>query len=247
MTRLDAKIIEITEFGPLIETADGSLTIRHSIHGQDFHSEEGARFEAWNLYVLTSGFGTALQAHSKQDIMILDVGMGLGYNAAATIAAWLEGPGLMNIDMLSLEIDPRLAQVAASGCAPWQAGWPDSWLFGLKSLHSCVDGFKAEISHPLSDKILKWRISLGDASQKDFTGFECKINYVWQDPFTPELNPTMWSSKWFEKLKGLARPECVLVSYSVARVVKQALEDAGWRYERVATPGRKRHWLKASL
>jgi hypothetical protein len=52
MTTEDIKIIEMTEFGPLVETSDGSLTIRHAVHGQDFHSTEGARFEAWQLYVV---------------------------------------------------------------------------------------------------------------------------------------------------------------------------------------------------
>jgi hypothetical protein len=247
MTRVDGKIIGLTEFGALIETADGSLTIRHASHGQDFHSEEGAKFEAWHLYVMTSGLNRVLQVENRCNLGILDVGMGLGYNAAATIAAWLDSPGYINIEMLSLEVDQRLVQAVASGVAPWQAGWSESWIMGPKSLVGNGNIFRAELSHPRSGRVMKWSVRLGDANQADLNALCGPIDFIWQDPFTPELNPEMWSSGWFAKMKGLANPNCVLVSYSVARVVKQALEDAGWQYERVPTPGRKRHWLKAFI
>lgn len=247
MARADDKIIDVTEFGPLVVTADGSLTIRHAVHGQDFHSEEGARFEAWHLYVMTSGLYPALVGQNKKDLVILDVGMGLGYNAAATIAAWLESPGVMNLEMISLEVDSRLVKAVASGSAPWQLGWTESWIRGPKSLIKNDNIYKAEISHPRSGKVLRWNVWVGDANQADFDLFHGRVDFIWQDPFTPELNPEMWSSSWFAKLRSFANTDCVLVSYSVARVVKQALEDSGWRYERVPTPGRKRHWLKASL
>lgn len=247
MTSFDGKTLEITEFGPLVATADGSLTIRHAGHGQDFHSAEGAKFEAWNLYVVTSGFEKALKAPSKQNLIVLDVGMGLGYNAAATIAAWMESPGQTSVEMFSLEIDARLVQVVASGSAPWQAGWSESWVIGPRSLFSQGSSYAAELTHPRSGKLLKWVVVVGDADQADLSRIRGAVDYIWQDPFTPELNPKMWSREWFERLKKLASPECSMVSYSVARAVKQALEEAGWRYERVPTPGRKRHWLKASL
>ena len=241
----DKKYTEITEFGPLILTSDGSLTIRHSEHGQEFHSNDGAKFEAWNLYVKTSGFLNALQVDSRDHLRILDVGMGLGYNAAASIAAWLESPGVCDVEMISLESSQRLVEAVASAAAPWQRGWSDDWMAGPRVLQKTGDGYHAQLNHPLTKKCLSWSIIIGDAT--DFVAGDGGpgFDFIWQDPFTPELNPRMWSSGWFRKLLSISRSGCVLVTYSVARVVKCALDEAGWVYERVETPGRKRHWLRA--
>ena len=243
MTTLEPKILEMTEFGPLIETADGSLTVRHRGHGQDFHSSEGARFEAWKLYVVASGYREALGAEGRV-LHILDVGMGLAYNAAASIAAWLEGSGKRSVSMISLEIDPQLAAVVASGAAPWFKGWSDSWLAG-----PCAFGesgtFSARIRHPSSAAVFDWVIVVGDGSKTLNTVGDIRFDFVWQDPFTPELNPVMWSADWFRGLRDVASADARLMTYSVSRIVKDALESGGWIQERFKTPGRKRHWLRA--
>jgi tRNA U34 5-methylaminomethyl-2-thiouridine-forming methyltransferase MnmC len=243
MTTLEPKVLEMTEFGPLVETADGSLTIRHGDHGQDFHSSEGARFEAWELYVVASGYKDSLGAAGDR-IRILDVGMGLAYNAAASIAAWLESDGKRSVSMVSLEIDPRLASVVASGAAPWFAGWSDPWLAGPRSFG---EGLVAKICHPKSAMVFDWQILVGDGTLTLTTVVDAKFDFFWQDPFTPELNPSMWSGEWFSTLKDFASSEARLMTYSVSRVVKDALESGGWRQERFKTPGHKRHWLRASL
>ena len=245
MTTGDGKILEMTEFGPLVETEDGSLTIRHSHHGQDFHSSEGAWFEAWELYVRASGFEDDLR-QAGSDITVMDIGMGLGYNAAATLAAWYDGPGVRGLRILSLEIDPRLPETLAGGNAPWCRGWKSSWLAGPKALTN-VDGQKllAEVTHPVSGALARWEIWCRDGSQISVDEFPRSVNYFWQDPFTPELNPAMWSEGWFGRLRLVAAKDAKLMTYSVSRAVKDALGQGGWRHERFRTPGRKRHWLRA--
>lgn len=241
----DKKDPEITEFGPLIMTTDGSLTVRHLEHGQEFHSNDGAKFEAWNLYVTTSGFLKAIELDSRDPIRILDVGMGLGYNAAASIAAWLGSSGVCDVEMISLENNQRLIEVVAGAAAPWQKGWSDDWMAGPRSLNKTTVGYQAYLNHPRTKKNLRWTIIAGDAAAFRLNDGHPGFDFIWQDPFTPELNPSMWSTGWFQKLLKISHSECVLVTYSVARIVKNALDEAGWLYERVQTPGRKRHWLKA--
>lgn len=246
MTTIEPEITEMTEFGALVKTADGSYTIRHEGHGQEFHSTEGAKFEAWELYVVASGFLGALD-HSRGFIRILDVGMGLSYNACATIAAWLQSAGENSVEMTSLEIDPRLAQIMVGAQAPWCRGWEPTWLAGPKALTRHGENlWNAELSHPKTGKTLTWRIVVGDASEAAAETFGHNFDYVWQDPFTPELNPGMWSAEWFAKLSAVSAPDVNLMTYSVSRVVKDALEAGGWVHERFRTPGRKRHWLRAS-
>jgi tRNA U34 5-methylaminomethyl-2-thiouridine-forming methyltransferase MnmC len=251
MTRKDQQNDLTTEFGPLVETADGSWTIRHADHAQDFHSSEGARFEAWQLYVVASGLFDELQRGAANGISVLDVGMGLGYNACATIAAWLQCATSPNLIMVSLEIDHRLVEVFAGKDAPWTRGWDQSWSEGPSKLQKISPSqWSAEISHPTSGQRLIWRVVIGDASKIEMMNLKYALapdgfQFIWQDPFTPQLNPTMWSSEWFRKVLDLANPDAFLMTYSVSRVVKDALEAGGWKHERFRTPGKKRHWLCA--
>ena len=252
MTTTDDENSITTEFGALVETADGSWTIRHVGHGQDFHSSEGARFEAWQLYVVASGLLEDLKSGSVEPMAVLDVGMGLGYNACATVAAWIECAASPDLALVSLEIDPRLVDVLASGKAPWTRGWDQSWRAAPARLQkTSADTWLAELVHPISGHRLTWQIIIGDASQFDLKNVIGKLapegfRFIWQDPFTPELNPAMWSFEWFSKVLGVAASGARLMTYSVSRLVKDALEAGGWIQERFRTPGKKRHWLRAS-
>ena len=247
MTTADSKVIQMTEFGPLVETGDGSLTIRHAAHGQDFHSSEGARFEAWELYVVASGFRDLLGKEGRK-LRVLDVGMGLGYNASATIACWLSSGGTRDLEMVSLEIDERLPRALMGAAAPWCQGWAAEWCAGLKNLKSVShDMYESVIVHPVSGRTASWTILIGDANSKDLSAQISQVDYIWQDPFTPELNPTMWSEAWFRSVASVASSDAQLMTYSVSRLVKDALTAGGWHHERFRTPGRKRHWLRAAL
>jgi tRNA U34 5-methylaminomethyl-2-thiouridine-forming methyltransferase MnmC len=243
----ETKILEMTPFGPLVETEDGSLTIRHGTHGQDFHSTEGARGEAWQLYVVASGYLGELSREGCA-IHVLDVGMGLGYNAAATIAAWWEGSGTRALRVTSLEIDERLVAAVAGGSAPWFLGWQEPWKQGPDHLVRQSEAeFTARLIHPKSGALCDWRVVVGDGVTSLLTVGQGDFHYIWQDPFTPDLNPLMWSGEWFRSLVPLSSPSVTLMTYSVSRVVRDALQKGGWRPERITTPTRKRHWLRATM
>ena len=242
MTQVDLTTI----FGTLVETEDGSWTIKHEGHGQDFHSIEGAKFEAWQLYVVASGFLDSLKTQKR--LAVLDIGMGLGYNACATIAAWFAENNPVDVELTSLEIDPKLVAAVAGGAAPWSCNWDAAWLAGPKALcEVSATIWRAECTHPNRRSKLNWTIYVGDASTAEIPRFADGYHFMWQDPFTPELNPTMWSAEWFQKIRGVAAADVKLMTYSVARVVRDALASGGWTVERFRTPGRKRHWLKAHL
>ena len=245
MTILAAKKHEMTPFGQLVETEDGSLTICHSAHAQNFHSTEGARLEAWQLYVVASGFLSEM-SHPGHQVHVLDVGMGLGYNAAATIAAWVESSGDRDLRIVSLEVDELLVESVASGAAPWFLGWQDAWLLGPKALmrvSACE--FMGTMTHGISGKSCTWQILVGDGVKTLSCLTKGEFDYIWQDPFTPDLNPTMWSPAWFSALRERSAPEARLMTYSVARTVRDGLEGGGWLSEKIKTPTRKRQWTRA--
>lgn len=245
MTTPESKITEMTPFGRLVETADGSLTVCHGGHAQNFHSTEGAKLEAWQLYVVASGYLIETERVGLA-IQVLDVGMGLAYNAAATIAAWMESSGGRDLFVTSLESEQALVEAVASGAAPWFLGWQDSWMAGPNALSCQKSGeFVATLRHPKSGKKCSWRILVGDGAKVLLNLKREAFNFIWQDPFTPELNPTMWSAAWFSLVREHSAPHARMMTYSVARVVRDGIEGGGWLFEKIKTPTRKRHWALA--
>jgi tRNA U34 5-methylaminomethyl-2-thiouridine-forming methyltransferase MnmC len=229
--------------GDLVETADGSLTLRHPGHAETYHSSAGAETEARELYVQRSGITAAFDQGRKASV--LDVGLGLAYNATATFDAWVSHPGPGSLSIYSLEHNHDLIRVLVDGRARWTAGWSASRLALISSLRQQESGWSAEYRHPTADAVLIWKILVGEAHD---TLALCPggFDFVWQDPFSPEKNPAMWSEAWFSMLRKHCGDDAVLMSYSVARIVRDALAASGWDCERIPTPVRqKKHWLRA--
>ncbi|SMF45873.1 MnmC family methyltransferase [Pseudobacteriovorax antillogorgiicola] len=231
------------ELGVLVKTADGSLTIRNPDIDEEYHSTAGAAFESLELYIRQSCWLTAIE--EAQDLRVLDVGLGLGYNALTTIDSWMSGSGICNVDMVSLEVQESLVRHLASGTAPWIEGWSSQWLTWAQSLKEQGDGTWVAQIHHTSGKVCHWTVIVGDSSKMELPakGF----HFVWQDAFSPKKNPELWSAHWFSKLAAVCDKSVELLTYSVARVVKDGLTEGGWDFERIPAPGKKKHWLKARL
>ncbi|MCB9229652.1 MAG: hypothetical protein H6618_08570 [Deltaproteobacteria bacterium] len=230
----------------LIRTQDGSLSLFNHIVSESYHSKGGALQESQELYIKGSGIRRALLSHSSDEIAVLDVGLGAGYNANTTIDAWQESCGLKNLRLCSLEKDPFLISELISGNGIWQKEWSLSWRQRGKQLSS-TDGqtYTAILPHPASGKQLIWEVLYGDASRMQVPVSQHRWHFIWQDPFSPTRNQELWTSEWFSLLKRSAAEDCVLMSYSVARSVKDALQAAGWLAEKIPASQSKRSWLKA--
>lgn len=241
-----------------ITTQDGSLTIAHLDHGECFHSVGGAMQEARSLYVEGSGLLQRLeQSRNAAPMRILDVGLGLGYNALTTLDALLHEPGRHEI--ISLECDPELFSALRSGSAPWQAGWAAQWLAACRGLTQvpCRQGQDENRGISLwqniicvqGDRSISWQVVLADARSPACSRWlreAAPFHFIWQDPFSPKNNPCMWNASWFEALHAASVPgETVLMTYSVARATREALAQAGWQPEKIPGKGSKRHWLRA--
>ena len=74
-------------FGDLVQTGDGSYTILDRSIDEEYHSTYGARSEADELYMINSGFKDEIDKATDQvkSYQVLDVGMGLAYNAMMTL------------------------------------------------------------------------------------------------------------------------------------------------------------------
>ncbi|NRA66223.1 MAG: hypothetical protein HRU19_17180 [Pseudobacteriovorax sp.] len=234
-----------SKFGLVVETADGSLSVKDPTIDEEYHSDGGALFEARALFIEASGYIGRLDRCF--DTAILDVGLGLGYNALLSIEYWLAAEDPSHQTLVSLEKNSDLVAALASGDGPWMEGWSQDWL-DLASKLEKKDAnddkvlWKATITHR-NGKVLSWTVIVGDALDANLNDFSFDI--VFQDAFSPQKNSRMWQSDWFQKVFDRAKEGCCLVTYSVARPVKDNLEQAGWQYQKIPAAGKKRSWLKA--
>jgi tRNA U34 5-methylaminomethyl-2-thiouridine-forming methyltransferase MnmC len=233
-------------------TDDGSYTLMHPQLKETFHSHSGARQESQLLYVNRSGLDQYM--HSKDSggpIRVLDVGLGLGYNALTTITQWHNTPAPPDLQMLSLEIELELIELLTTSKGAWMINWDENWKQIAQALQLAEDlSWSLSLPHHSGAGTLKWKILCQDASQLTAeqltTHLGGPFDYCWQDPFSPSNNPVMWSDQWFRTLLQASAAKAELMSYSVARSVKQSLTRGGWKFEIIEGSGRKRHWLRAN-
>jgi tRNA U34 5-methylaminomethyl-2-thiouridine-forming methyltransferase MnmC len=221
------------------KTDDGSWSLIHGVHGEAFHGALGAKSEAQLLYIESSSFGERIRS---SPIRVLDVGLGLGYNALTTIENWLQIPERHDLVLDSLECDLNLVRQLLTGCAPWQKGWPPLWLAWLRGI-SEVSSQQFQLNLGKPGRALKWSIYDSDT-------FFCQTtkeayDYIWQDPFSPKVSPRCWSQGWFEDLAARSQPLTELLTYSVAGHVRRNLDTAGFTPQKIPTTSTKKHWLKA--
>ena len=229
----------------LLKTDDGSLTILHKEHGQAYHSSAGALLEARSLYIDGSKIADSFD-DSVECIRVLDVGLGLGYNALATIECFMSVPSRCNVELVSLENELDVFELLRLGKGEWQQNWNNQWLEWCGSIEKIENStYKATLKNSLGS-MLSWTIIISDAHDVDLKKFGL-FSYIWQDPFSPEMNPSMWNASWFQKLREVSASNVKMMSYSVARIVKDACTEAGFSFERIPASGRKRHWLKVFL
>lgn len=244
--------------GDVVLTADGSLTLKDPGHGECYHSLMGATRESQELYVDASGLAQHWnQPHNRPHcpasvVTILDVGLGLGYNAVTTITTWLQAETPTSVVMQSLEIDPALVEALASGAASWQSNWQPDLLAVVRSLGEVLSPppgttWFTRVKHPRNPCTLEWYIHVADARLSDISPKHAQgWDYIWQDPFSPEKNPGMWTAEWFAKVRQGTHSDTILMTYSVARGVREALTTAGWHWDKFPShSGMKRHWLRA--
>ncbi len=229
----------------VIKTDDGSDTVYWPQYGESFHTGCGALTETQQLYMIASGFKERLHLHPGLNLSVLDVGLGLGYNALETIGTWYLAPQPGNLTVTSLEMSAGLVTKLTTLTGEWMSAWSEQWLNWTRAARQInANLYKAEIMHP-SGVICSWWIVVADASQLSSLPV-ADYDYVWQDAFSPKRNPEMWTRDWFAKVNCWCKVDGLIASYSCARIVKDAMQEAGWKYRRIKGAIGKRHWLLAN-
>ena len=224
----DAGLVE--ETFELVPLASGVNSLRSRVNGQTFHPVVGPQKEAETVHVAGTRLverANALAFREAGDAFVIwDVGLGAAANALAAMSALRAGyHGEKVVRMLSFD-----HTLGALGFAIGEAealGYPAGWLAELRALRD-TGMVKMTLG---GGGGLDWRMYLEDFPARLGRAAELPAPHaVFYDPYSPSVNPEMWTLETFAALFARTRTDapCLLTTYTRSTAVRVTLLLAGW-------------------
>lgn len=218
-----------------LKTEDGSLTLRHAVLGELYHSDRGAVGEAEHVYIRAGLDLVAAERDSAVDerpIAVFEVGFGTGLNAWLTAERAAELGWA--VDYRAIDLYPLVEET-------WRAlHYTESQFF--EWMHGVPWDGKAHRLDEGRFSLTKFRADLGTF---DFSAMDSTFDVVYFDAFAPDAQPELWSEAVMAAMYRILRPGGVLVTYSSKGSVKQALRAVGFEVSRLPGALGKRHMVRA--
>jgi len=200
-----------TEEAELIEVKsdDGSFTAYSKEYDEHYHStKDGALKESYQKHVIPA----FLALGCKEEVAILDICYGLGFNTLCTLLYYKENSPTTKLRIYSPELDASLIKSLKSFTYPKE----------FDSLKEIIIRLSEENIY--EDENLYIEIFLGDAREY-VRRFKDKFDIVYQDAFSPSANPMLWTQEYFSDIKRSMKQEAVLTTYSMALKTRLALYE----------------------
>ena len=218
----------------IIKTGDGSTTIHLPDWNEQYHSKHGAINEAKHVFI-KHGFEYILQLESFDSIEILEIGFGTGLNAFIT---FLEAEKInQSIYYVGVEAYPVAFEEAKL------LNYPE--VLSAKELENVFEKMHSvdwEKSTMISSNFALTKKKLFFSQIEDKEVF----NLIYFDAFGARVQPELWTSAIFEKMFNALKQNGVLVTYSAKGSVRRAMQEVGFKVERLPGPPGKREMLRAS-
>jgi queuine tRNA-ribosyltransferase len=195
----------------VVRTTGGALAIRSVEDGEVMHPGVGPLVEAEALYVRQSRLAERLRVGP---VVLFDVGLGAGSNALAARAEAERSGG--RLELVSFERDlGALALALEHG--------PD---FGMDGpAMAAVRQLLAHGQH-VSPHVA-WRLARGDLLE-GLARETSAADVIFWDPFSPRVNPELWTVEAFAQARARAAPRATLFTYSASTAVRAAMLLGGW-------------------
>ncbi len=203
-----------------VATADGSPTLYHPGFRQHFHSLAGAATESLRKFVEPAALAERLK---RGPVRLMDIGFGLGANAAAAVRCARENGG--ELEIITLELDPRVLDASMKLYA---ADSVENRLIGALRRGGCY-----------TESGIRVTLLTGDARQS-VRRLDGRFDVIFQDGFSPDCNPELWSYDFVRELACRLAPGGVLTSYCSAFPFRGALLRSGLQVGESVPFGRRR-------
>ncbi len=216
------------------QTEDGSLTLYSVRYGQTYHSRHGARTECHHVFLEASGAADILRR--GEPLRVLEIGFGTGLNFLLTAdLAVARGTPLhytaIERDLVGDDVFASLGYESLLG-ASHLIDRLRRWVFAIPS-----PGLTGLITCRLHDT-LHLELLLGDATDTPIP--TPAFDVVYQDAFSPDANPELWTPAFLARLFAALKPGGRLSTYASRATVRRALVESGFTVSTIPGPPGKR-------
>ena len=219
-----------------VRTEDGSLTLFSERFREPYHSvTAGAFTEAVEKFCKPCRIRERARAGK---VNLLDVCFGLGYNTVAFMNEALSENPKARLKIVSFEFD--ISVIEESLKLDWREFNRWKWVLrgALKNRRCERDTLVLSTEDPQVQ--LKIYITEGREFLKKFScRYENFADAVFHDPFSPKVNPELWTYEFFRKIRRLTKETGILATYSTSTAVRRALHMAGFGVKEGVALGRK--------
>ena len=212
----------------IITTADGSRTIQITDWEEQYHSKHGAIQEAYHVFIKNG-----LRLFQKTQINILEIGFGTGLNALITLKE--AASQNLQVDYTGVEAYPISNE-------------EHKQLDYITSLEASSLENQFDLMH---DSPWEENVSVADnfnllKVKKDFKDIEYRnlFDLIYFDAFGARVQPELWTEVIFDKMYKALRANGYLVTYAAKGSVRRAMQEVGFKVERLPGPPGKREMLR---
>ena len=226
-----------------VKTEDGSVTLFSEKFKEPYHSvTAGAFTEAVEKFCKPC----RIRERAREGrVNLLDVCFGLGYNTVAFINEALSENPKARLEIVSFEFD--ISVVENSLKLDWREFNRWKWVLrrALKN-RTCERDVLVLLSETPQVK-LKIYITEGREFLKKFScKYENFADAVFHDPFSPKVNPELWTYEFFQEVRRMTKETGIFATYSTSTAVRRALHMAGFGVKEGVAVGRKSRSTVAS-
>ncbi|WP_394825490.1 MnmC family methyltransferase [Pendulispora albinea] len=223
----------------VVTTRSGVRAMRDGETGELMHPVVGPQVEAEQLYVAPSRLAQRLNEGAEGALVLLEVGLGAGSNAAA---AWKLSERMPQTArrLTMVSFDRTLAAFELALAEEHAAD------FGLQG-DAATAARTLLASGACETARTSWRLVLGELPFTLASMPPSMADVVFWDPFSPRANPTLWTVAAFAALRRLCRAGATVHTYSRATATRSALLLAGFAVGRGESTGEKAETTVAAV
>jgi len=212
-----------------LRTGDGSFTLRSEQLGEQYHSIHGAVLEGTHVYIKAG-----LERAGKEEVDVLEVGLGTGLNLLLTWIRCLEGK--YRVRYTALEPFPVSNEQLEALAHCNDLAWPGLHDPFMERMGATNDGWHTAIGG------LSFRKLVASVLEQEA---EEAYDVIYFDAFAPTVQPELWTVEVFQRMHRALRPGGALVTYCAKGEVRRAMIAAGFSVKRHKGPPGKAHMLRA--
>ncbi|KAB1065524.1 tRNA (5-methylaminomethyl-2-thiouridine)(34)-methyltransferase MnmD [Salibacter halophilus] len=217
----------------IVETKDGSHSLKSEQFNQTYHSVHGALAESEHVFIEA---GLKPAAGENDNLTIFEMGFGTGLNAFLTAVYGYEYD--LNIRYETVEQYPvDLDQIKDLNYAELINNGKNSELF--QSLHTAKWDTETGINENFT--LVKRNCNL-----KDYRSEPGSVDVIYFDAFSPNAQPELWTVDVFRQMFEMIKKGGALVTYCCKGVVRRAMLKAGFTVDKLEGPPGKREMIRAT-